>query len=71
MLRGNRQKLLVYGTGRIIICAELLQPFSHTSTPCGILTVAIYESATPVMPRRSTATRRAIHFQASINDKLR
>jgi hypothetical protein len=63
MLRGNRQKLSVYGAGRIIICAELLQPFSYTLTPCGIFTVAIYESATPVMPRRSTTTRRTIHFR--------
>jgi hypothetical protein len=50
MLRGNRQKLSVYGARRIIVSAELLQPLSYTPTPCGIFAVTIYKSATPVMP---------------------
>jgi hypothetical protein len=68
MLCGNRQELSVYGAGRIIISAQLLQPFGHTPTPCGIFAMTIYESATPVMSCRSTA-RRSIHFRASMNAK--
>jgi hypothetical protein len=70
MLRGNRQKLPVYGAGRIIVDAELLQPFSYTPTPRGIFAMTIYESPTSVMPCYYTA-RGSIHFQASINDKPR
>jgi hypothetical protein len=66
MLRGNRQELPVYRTGRIIVGAELLQPFSHAPTPCGIFAVTIYEATTTVMPCHCTA-RCSIHFQASMN----
>jgi hypothetical protein len=61
MLRGNRQKLSVYGAGRVIVGAELLQPFGYAPAPCGIFVVTIYESPPSVMPCCRAACR-SIHY---------
>jgi hypothetical protein len=49
MLRGNRQELSGSWAGRIIVGAELLQPFGYAPTPCSILRMAIHEPAPPIM----------------------